>query len=348
MNGRTEEYNQFALYCSELVDFLGAEPQGYLDMLTACWDRPVYDNDTKNAGTDVIVGPYITLLGCMTPEKLKGYMKTSVLTGGFARRCAFMFSSTRNPVPWPTFTPEQQAAKARCIQYGKALQGMSGEFRLTPACKELYESWFMDNEKANPDRVPCVRGWHESKGEMLFKLGMLIALGTTRTLEIDVPHYKLALSFCAVLEATLPRVFEGAGLNPNAGVASQISRMLEALDKPMPRKKLEAMFYSEATSLNELRDLLGHLVAVGRLAQKTITFQGQFLGDLIGTPSAMAKYSDVQLAVFLGYGVEPAKSTELDQNPSDYLAALPSTWTSETPPDEPQIDSEFGRNYTRL
>ncbi len=105
--------------------------------------------------------------------------------------------------------------------------------------------------------------------------------------------------FLVPYEKNLERVFEGAGINPNAAAASQVCRMLEALDRPMLKKRIEAIFFDQATSLGELRDTLDHLVAVGRLAKRDLMVGNQILGTVIGTPQALKKYSDSEVASLL-------------------------------------------------
>jgi hypothetical protein len=224
------EYNQYAIFATELTQFIGVNPMGFLEFLTAVWDEPVVEVETKNKGCDYVLGPYVTMLACMTPDIVKGYLKMNILSSGFARRNAFVFSSDKNIVHWPEFTEEQQAAEERCVAFGKRIQSRCGAFGVSQECRTFYEDWDTENENTIKDRSPAIRGWFESKGEMLWKIAMLVALAEESPLVIEVPHYKLALQFCAMLEKNLTRVFEGTGINPNAQAASQICRMLEAHD----------------------------------------------------------------------------------------------------------------------
>ncbi len=298
-DGRKVEYNQYAIFASELIEFIAPNPQGFLDFLTNAWDASVIDVETKNKGCDFIAGPYITMLGCMTPQTIKGYMKMSILTGGMARRTAWIFQSKRNIVHWPQ-EPDKEIV-SRLIAFGANLQKRSGPFRCSPETAKFYETWNQENEESITDKHPSVKSWYESKGEMLWKISMLAALATTEELVIELPHYKLALRWCELLESNLPRVFEGAGINPNSNAISQVVHMLEALDEPMNRKHLVGMFMDNVTNLREFEDSLGHLVSCGRLAERSLYVANstQLLGTVIGSPNALAKYSDQELAAFL-------------------------------------------------
>lgn len=312
--GRKHEYNQYAIFADELTQFIGVNPLGFIEFFTAAWTQKVIDVDTKNKGCDLINGPYITLLACMTPDIVKGYLKMNILSSGFARRTAFVFTNHQNIVPWPEYTNDQRAAEARCVAFGKDLQRFCGPFSITDECKEFYFAWNQDNEERKRQRTPATRGWFETKPEMLFKLSMLIALaeGEAETRVIHLPYYKMALHFCSLLEAQLDRVFEGCGVNPNANVANQICRMLEGLDRPMPKKKLQAMFGDQATSWRELTDTIAHLCTVGRLTEQDIKAGQTILGTLISTPATMARYTLNELAAFL----VPSQPMVLDMDSS--------------------------------
>lgn len=337
---KIHEYNQMAIFATELVEFIAVNPQGFLDFLTTVWDESVWEVETKNKGHDYVTGPYVTVLACMTPEKLKGFMKLSILTGGFARRTAFMFCANYNIIAWPSRTQAQIEASQRLISFGVALQKRSGPFGITPECAAFYEAWNLQNEKTIRERHHNVRGWYASKGEMLFKLSMLIALAENpenAPLEIDVPHYKIALKFCEMLEETLPRVFEGTGINPNANAIAQVVRMLEALDRPMNRKHLELMFLDNFTSFHELKDTMNQLVSVGRLAERTLSSNGILLGSVIATPATIARYSDVELAGFLVRSSAPPMTSYTD-SPEE---ASPSKSQSSPPEDRTVEESQL-------
>lgn len=322
--GKRHEYNQYAIFATELTQFIGVNPLGFIEFFTAAWDEPVIEVETKGKGHDFVVGPYITLLACMTPDIVKGYLKMNVLSSGFARRTAFVHDTGKNIVPWPTNTPEQQAAILRLVEFGKNLQNRSGAFSISPECAEFYEAWNLENEQTLLNKPPTTQGWYDSKGEMLFKLSMLIALATNcKELVIEVPHYKLALQFCAMLEKNLERVFEGIGINPNAQVALQMCRMLEHMPTPMNKKHVEAMFFEHASSLNELRDTIAHLVNVGKLQERQIMANGTLVGTLIGTPASMQGRSDVELASFLSLRVAPQPASETGSSPEAHPQPAP-------------------------
>lgn len=325
--GEIEEYNQYAIFATELTQFIGVEPISMLDFLTTVYTEKVYDCDTKGQGSDLVLGPYITMLACLTPEMLQGYLKMNILTGGFARRTVFVYGSGGEVIPIPSFTPEQAAAQMRCVSWGVNVQQYSGEFTFGPGGREWYIEWYNDLKRNLTEKAtPSTGGYYGTKHELLFKATMLIALSEMQDgqeLLLLPAHFELAeRRFFAPVEANLERVFEGSGINPNAQAGAQICRMLEAMPTPMSRKTVEGMFYDQVTDLNGLREMLDHLVNVGRLETRTLTGNGQILGTLLGGPGTIKGVSDVDLLRYLAPRQRPPV-TDMGSSSPDHQSVVP-------------------------
>lgn len=309
------EYNQYAIFATELTQFISQNPLGWIEFLTAVWDEPMIEVDTKNKGHDFVMHPYITMQACMTPDIVKGFLKMNILSSGFGRRTVWVYDSGPGIVARPVFTQEQKEAEERCILFGQELQKRSGAFTCSDECWVFYEEWYADNKKTLKDKAPNLQSWYRSKAEMLFKISMLIALAETDELVITLPVYRMALSFCNGIEARMGRVFEGTGINPNAMAAAQVCRMLEAMDTPMNKKHVESAFFDQATSINELRDTLAHLCNVGRLEERSLYANAVLIGTVIGTPTSMQGRSDAELVGFLGRYAAPQPESETGSSP---------------------------------
>lgn len=302
-----EEYNQYSIFATEFTTFLGTDPIGMIDFLTNIYTEKVFDQKFKNAGEFAFVGPYVTMLACMTPETAKGFLKLNILTGGFARRTMFVWGSLGRPIAFPGNSPEQVAAFQRCVQWGKEVQQQSGAFHFSDETNEWWKLWYDDNYSKVKDRPRSTQSYYLTKHEFMIKTGMLLVLGNDPSRRVITPadFEFLDKTFFAPVEQNLERVFEGAGINPNAQAASQVCRMLEALDKPMRRKAVEAMFYENVTDLRALQETLDHLVNVGRLVQRTIMAGTTVIGTVIGAPETMKRYSDVELAAIARPSLSP-------------------------------------------
>lgn len=323
LNGQTqEEYNQYSIFATEFTQFIAINPEGMLDFLTTVYDAKVYACDTKGQGSDYIQGPYITMLGCLTPHMLKGFLKMNVLTGGFARRTVFVYGREENIVPIPTFTQEQKEAAIRCVEWIKKIAHSHGEFTFGPGAQEWYENWYTNLRKNIKEiATPATEGYYRSKHELLFKTAMLLVLGTTpigAPLEILPGHFEfLEKRFFKAVDENLERVFEGTGINPNANAITQVCHMLEAMDRPMNKKQLLVMFMNNVTSMREFEDSIHHLVVAGRLAEATVCVNGALAGTVIATPECLKRFSNEDLAAFLKPVGSLHASPTADQNSSE-------------------------------
>jgi hypothetical protein len=285
-----EEYTQLAIFATEFTSFLGMiAPESILDFLTGIYTEKVYDEKFKGTGNQFFPGPYVTLLGCLVPHTMKGVLKQAVVQGGFSRRTMFVYGFSAPPVAWPEYTPAQQAAFARCVSWGKEIAKHHGEMRFSETDKERFKAWYDANYNSVSDKKPVLQPYFRTKHEFLLKTLMLMTLSidgpSARMMDFATLEY-LDRNFFAPVEEHLERVFDGTGTNPEAEAAAQVCRMLESLNKPMPRKKIEALFFA---SSREITKTVDHLVMVGRLSQKTASVNG-VMQNYIGTPACMENW----------------------------------------------------------
>lgn len=295
MLGIEEEFNQYSIFASEFTSFIGTiAPDAMLDFLTGIFTEKTFDESFKGTGKGMFVGPYITLCGCLTPHTMKGVLKQALLAGGFARRTVFVWGGRGTPVPRPEDTVEQQEAFARCVAWGREITKHSGELLFDEKSWEHYSKWYIENYTSLPDRRPIFQPYYSSKADLLFKCTVLLHLAMygpeNKVLDYSLWDY-LDKEFFLPTETHLDRVFEGTGMNPEADAAAQVCRMLEAMGKPMARKKVEGMFFAQS---REITKTLDHLIAVGRLVQRSVTKDGIYMAFL-GDPETMSQYSDVDL-----------------------------------------------------
>lgn len=282
-DGEPRLYTHLSMFASEIVTTLaaGGNPQGFIEFLTDVWDRELFEYKTKHGGTDVIQGPYITLLGCMTPEQTDQMLKQSIITGGFSRRCIFVYSMDRGaPVPRPMLTPEQSKARAICMRFCKKLQARSGEFKPTESANNFFDQWYMKNYAKRAQPMPAVlKNYLRSKDQLVWKTSMLIALSENPDCELVVkqPHVEQAIKLLDEIEPFIVKVFEGTGRNVLAELAVNITNMLEQANTWVPLKKVYATMFDQGDR-EEIGKALHHLRETDRVVQATMN---------IGTVSVM-------------------------------------------------------------
>jgi hypothetical protein len=265
-----EEVAQMSLYASEIVTMLsaGGNPIGIVDFLTDIFDRDVFEVVTKNQGTDVIKNPYITLLGCMTPEQTGQMLKQTIITGGFSRRCIFVFGRSKTTgVPFPELTESQKAAEAFLIESLTNMRKVRGEFKMSPAAKDHFIKWYHAKHRQLQQPGPAAtKNWLRSKDVQAIKVAMLLTVSQfDESRIISIETLRKAIEMLDNIEPDLGKVFSGAGRNIANELAEKIIlRIEETPQKTLPKKQLLALMFSEG-SYQELNDAFNFLIETGKV-----------------------------------------------------------------------------------
>lgn len=287
-DGKIQEYTPMAIFATELVHFLAVNPLGMIEFFTTIYDEPVYEVKTKNKGNNYIIGPYITLLGCMTPDITTSFLKANIISGGFARRTVFVWAGGREKaVPFPEVSPLQKAAWNSCVAWANKLKTVNGEFTWDPEAKEMFRKWYI-NLRNNISNVkdPMTAGYFESKHVLLLKTAMIVALSDSVDLVLRPEHFTTALALLEMVEKNLSKVFEGTGRNELHAVSVKILDVLDPLPEGMPVKRLLANMYREATR-EDLLKILTHLVSSDRLERHEWELPGGAKMAHVGTPASI-------------------------------------------------------------
>jgi hypothetical protein len=271
-DGEPRIYTHLSMFASEIVTTLaaGGNPQGFIEFLTDIWDRELFEYKTKHGGTDIIQGPYITMLGCMTPEQTDQMLKQSIITGGFSRRCIFVYSMDRGaPVPRPVLTNQQKQCYNMCLKHAKKVQQRSGEFKQSDNAIEYFDKWYYKNYERRGQPMPAVlKNYLRSKDQLIWKTSMLIALAEDADCElvVKVHHLEQAIQMLDEIEPFIVKVFEGTGRNVLADIAAQIVSMLEQAKQWVPMKKVYATMFDQGDR-DEIAKAIHHLVESDRVVK---------------------------------------------------------------------------------
>jgi len=268
-NNEEVSMSRLALFCNELVTLLsaGGEPLGMIEFLTDIWDKDAHEIETKNKGKNLIIGPCMTMLACMTPDQTQGLLKQSIITGGFSRRCLFVTpDGAANPVPLPFITPEQKAAWTKLIEIGKSFDSVCGPFTMTDEGTQFYSQWYLKNfEDRQKPNSPLVGYYYNTLPRYVLQVAMLFALSADRNSRtIDVWNTQKAIDWLEPIALTLDEIFTGAGRNQLAGLQARIKSVLSASPVPVKMKVLQAQLYDHAT-VAELNEVIQHMTNIGTI-----------------------------------------------------------------------------------
>jgi hypothetical protein len=268
--GNMTEVNPMTIIANEYIDFISKNPEGWTNLLNNIFDEDKYDYGTKNQGQDVIINPYMVMLGALTTEVSSDLHKQKIISTGLARRTIFQYGERQFDTPHaePTYTPEQIAAEERCLAHLRALRLVNGAMFRTDRTKLWYKEWYDAHNVNVPKKAPQVQGWFASKPDQVLKLGMLLALcEDPPSLEVRIDHMEAALDYLAILERDLFKVFGGVGRNEVAQIAVKIKNFLEQQKSVVPYTKMWSLFFSDCKSKEELDMAIQFLVEDGQIVE---------------------------------------------------------------------------------
>jgi len=289
---KLRKYTKCSIFSNEFVNLVqvGGDPLAWIQVLTDIYDpQPAYDVSTISRGAKNIPYPYITLLGCMTPELTKSLINENALSGGFSRRVIYIYANKKGPpVPRPETTPEQKEAKKILIEHCRRIQTLQGRFEFSPEAIKTYDNWYIDNyNESEKSTSAAVVNFLQSKAIIIVKVAMLCRLAWSNELIIDKEDIELAISLVNSAQRHIDTTFAGIGRNPHAATMAGIQQFIKFhCERPphyVTRKKIYANFLNHA-SQKDIDSLIDQMTAVEQIKQVQAQFNNGQVLQVVTTP----------------------------------------------------------------
>lgn len=282
-------YTPFTILATELSEFIGPSKDGMVNFLTTIYDkRGDYTVSTVKRGQEVIEKPYLVLLGCTTPSWITARMKDDIITGGFARRCIFVYETEEGErKAFPTITDEMRAAWDRCVAHGQKLKKVAGTFQWTPEARQFFKHWY---ETMPVSKDPMTAGYMRNKHMQLLKVSQLIALSeTTEELVLTTEHLQFGLAMLEQVDANLSKVFEGVGRNELKGLVSTLYECVRAGGGKLSEKAAMTVMFAHGTQA-EITQVINYAVESGRLKRQRVQRNGAVPQTILFTPEGLEQF----------------------------------------------------------
>lgn len=300
-DGVVRDTHSMTIMANEFIDFISKNQEGWTSMLNNIYDEDKYDYRTKNKGEDVLVGPYIVLLGAIPTEISKKLQREEIITTGFARRTFMQYGERQfdSPQPDPIFTDEEKEARARCLERLKKIQTFRGPLYRTPEAAKWWHDWYIEHSTTLLKRAtPATQGWLSSKPDQVVKLAILTSLSERDDLHVTPEHYEVGLGYITEMEKSFGMVFGGIGRNDLAPVAMKVLEYLTAIGEPMTARDLRMKFFhsfSAGKGMPELAEILDYLCGTNQLIKHQCRI-GRLQDEVFLTPAALPKLVAEQTA----------------------------------------------------
>jgi hypothetical protein len=291
-NDKPRNYTKAAVFSDEFVNLVqvGGDPLAWIQLLTEIYNpQPTFDAATISRGSVNLPYPYITLLGCMTPELTRSLINENALSGGFSRRTIYIFANRNSkPVPEPVITEKQIEAERVLIEHGQRIQTLIGKFDFSDLGKKIYNKWYAKNfHELESATSSAQQNFLQSKSVQVIKVAMLTRLSYSDTLILDEEDMQLAVDLVTDAQQHIDTIFAGVGRNPHAATMAGIQQFIRLhVERPphyVTRKKIYAAFLSHAQQ-KDIDTLIDQMTAIEQIKQVTATFDNGQAVQAITTP----------------------------------------------------------------
>lgn len=261
-DGVLQSYLPMMICVTELKEFLSVDPGRMINFLTAVYDSNFFDYGTRHRGTNVLLNPCLNMLACETPDWLTERLKDKIVSGGFSRRVLYVYETEHQRIVVEQLPKACIEARKRCIERGKKVKQVSGEFTWEPEAKNFFNDWYL---KLDIPEEKSMKGYFESKHTLLLKVAMLISLSEEDSLIIRVGHLELGLTYLSLVEENMPMVFIGGGRNELATASGRVIEKLKKAKRPVRESEIKTMLWGDCRNTLEMNEVIEQTVRAGKV-----------------------------------------------------------------------------------
>lgn len=264
-DGSMISHSSLTVFSTELAVFIRPNDDGLISALTQWFDcEDPWRYDTKNAGNYSIDGVWVNLIGATTPELLRVVFPESTITGGLTSRIIFVYAGKKGKiVPWVEITPESREIENKLLRDLEEIREITGEFKPTPAYKNAYTKWYVEQETNPPFMDYHFDAYLTRRALHLRKVSMIVSAARSSDLVLDVEDFDTARSILEEAEAAMTNVYRAYGRSDLAELFSRVMGLILTRDRVTYNEVLKR-FYKDATT-DELDTILETLKEMGEI-----------------------------------------------------------------------------------
>ena len=241
--------------------------QDLIPLLIKLYDCKTSRPGTLGRGIENIENPYACGLFGVIPEVLVDIMPKEAAAGGFASRCIWVYSEdTSRCFAHPELSKKYDPSLFVDLVHDLTeMSLLEGDMVLTNDAYKYYDKWY-NSVRGDIAKTVDVRymGYMNRKGDMVYKLAMLLAISESNRLRVNANHFMLARALFESLEDDLTKVYVGAGGRaPTLDARDVVFKLLlkEGIGVWVMRSKLTKACYNNRISAAMLDDCIEQLYA---------------------------------------------------------------------------------------
>lgn len=207
------------LAASELGNLINPQDREMLNLYISLYDGvPSFTKQTKTSGNDVVVAPWLNMIGCTTPHWIADNMPLASIGGGFTSRCIFVYAEKKEKyIPYvDEMISESLDNRTRQFLIDDLTfisENLAGRFTLTKEARDWgrdwYETFWGMAYHSFSGRV--LEGYAGRKYTHLHKTAMILSVAKRDDLVITREELEMADKMLKELEPDMEKVFSHIG-----------------------------------------------------------------------------------------------------------------------------------------
>ena len=202
---------------SSVFQKAGKDRAGIYEFLTAMYDSKQQINSrTKTSGNVFLEKPCVNFFSATTPGWITDNMPESVISGGYASRCIWVYEEKLriNKMFFDTVEgPFKDLEKDLLVDLLR-IANLEGEFSFTDECLEFIREWETQEPPFYLQKNDKLGGYLNRRKMHIAKLAMLHSAASKDDLVITLEDWMWAISTLETIEPNLEKIFKGVGKNP--------------------------------------------------------------------------------------------------------------------------------------
>jgi len=274
-DGSFQAMSAITIAARELGTFLDPRDRGMIDALVSLWDGKTgpWSKLTKQDGEEIIINPWIHIIGCTTPSWIAENLTEYFSGGGFASRTVFVYAEEKKKLvayPFRHMPKNSDDIKRKLIEDLEQISSLIGAFEITEDALDWGEINYKDHFTLGLPHLQNERfkGYFGRKQGHLHKLAMVISASRRDTLVITIDDLKDAYEEVSRLEVDMPKVYGSAGREQKMLYAEEMMGII-LMSGGIGEEALYRKYF-KIMSHDTYKDLVNSMIGTGRVIYKNI------------------------------------------------------------------------------
>jgi len=225
LTGKPIMHASVSIWSPEFAVFLGFRNQEFMSVLCDWYDcAKRWKYETKNSGSDEIIGVWVNLLGATTPKLLHTMMPSEAISGGLTSRIVFVHEFAKGKtVIFPVHSDPELNLFEDLANDLEKIHLLQGEFRYTEGWISLYSDWYRKSD-SSPPILGDVRfdDYLGRRQVQLIKLSQVLCASRSDSMILTQEDLSRAIAILDDVEKNMGTVFSGMGKSDLAELIPQV------------------------------------------------------------------------------------------------------------------------------